>query len=80
MHGILFQGDQRFAELLNRCRTGQHTPEDIALLETRIVHPSDCPAEAPRYALSVYKTELKLSNFYLSELTQQIRCANNITI
>jgi hypothetical protein len=51
-----------YAELLNRMRTGDHTPEDIKLLESRIIRP------LPENAVHVYGTRVACANLNQSKL------------
>ena len=64
--------DKIYGDLLNRVRTGDHTSEDIALLETR-VRPSTDPS--PNKSIHIYGTNAKVNarnNAKLNEMEGEL--------
>ena len=64
--------DHVFAQLLNRLREGNQTPDDLKLLNQRVIqNQSQCPAEAPRLFPCNYQVDTYNDNIYHNAKTQK---------
>ncbi|XP_060577549.1 uncharacterized protein LOC132734725 [Ruditapes philippinarum] len=63
--------DQPFSEMLNRVRTGSHTPDDITLLKSRLITDDTCSNEVhlDKY-LHVFATNAKVDAYNVQMLNQ----------
>ena len=62
------RGDQLFADILMRIRTGTHTPADLVILQSRVVSRSD--PEYPADAMHVFRTNQQVDSHNKNRLAQ----------